>query len=82
MEVRIIRGEGQIGGNIVEVSTLQTRIILDVGKELTEGDSPATPPVKGLFEKAEYDAVLISHYHSDHEGLAAFIHKDIPNLYG
>ncbi len=38
------------------------------------------PRVKGLYrwEKPEFDAVLISHAHSDHFGLLKYIHPDIP----
>lgn len=38
------------------------------------------PKVKGLYrwEKPEFDAVLISHAHSDHFGLLKYTHPDIP----
>ena len=38
------------------------------------------PKVKGLYywEKPEFDAVLISHAHSDHFGLLKYVHPDIP----
>ena len=38
MRITIHRGENQIGGNIVEIATETTNIILDVGCELNEGD--------------------------------------------
>lgn len=38
------------------------------------------PKVKGLYrrENPEFDAVLISHAHSDHFGMLKYIHPDIP----
>ncbi|HML37064.1 MAG TPA: MBL fold metallo-hydrolase [Bacillota bacterium] len=37
-------------------------------------------PVQGLYrwDKPDFDAVLISHAHSDHFGMLRFIHPDIP----
>ena len=34
MNVNIIRGKNQIGGNIIEISTAKTKILLDAGLEL------------------------------------------------
>ena len=63
MYIRTIRGQNQIGGNIIEVRSKNTKIILDIGKELEE-KIIEVPLVKGLFKgKADYDAVLITHYH-------------------
>lgn len=33
MYIRIIRGQNQIGGNIIEIRSKNTKIILDTGKE-------------------------------------------------
>lgn len=81
MNIIIHRGSNQIGGNIVEISTETTRILLDVGKEL-DGDGDDLPEVEGLFENAAFDAVFISHYHKDHVGLAYGTDKDIPIYIG
>ena len=70
MEVNVIRGKNQIGGSIIEIKTAKTRIILDVGLELDSDDNTPAPNIPGLFEYKGYDAVFISHYHSDHMGLA------------
>ena len=81
MKTIIHRGKNQIGGNIIEISTDTTKILLDVGLELDDS-APSLPDVPGLFDCAGYDAVFISHYHGDHIGLAYYAHKDIPIYMG
>lgn len=81
MDVKLHRGKNQIGGNIVEISTGKTKIILVVGCELDE-DFPKPPKIDSLFKFAGYDAVFVSHYHLDHMGLAGSIHSDIPVYIG
>ena len=81
MEINIIRGQNQIGGSIIEVSSKNTKIILDVGSNLDDKEI-VVPEIEGLFKgEAKYDGVLISHYHSDHEGLATRFFL-ISNIYG
>ena len=78
MNIRIIRGQDQIGGSIIEVSSAKARIVLDVGAELDEAE-PAAPPVEGFFSGTPaYDGVFITHYHGDHMGLADRILPGIP----
>ena len=77
MEINIIRGQNQIGGSIIEISSKSTKIILDIGNNL-EDKEIGVPEIDGLFKgKAKYDGVLISHYHSDHVGLATRILPEI-----
>lgn len=82
MEAKIIRGENQIGGNIIEIATENTKIILDVGLELDDEKNSKLPNMPGLFEYVGYDAVLISHYHGDHVGLAYSLAIGIPLYIG
>ena len=82
MKIDILRGENQIGGNIIEIATENTKIILDVGLELDDEKNKELPDIKGLFDYKGYDAVFISHYHGDHLGLAYSICKDIPIYLG
>ena len=82
MKIHIRRGQNQIGGNIVEISTQKTKILLDVGLELDDEKNKVLPDIPGLFDYKGYDAVFISHYHGDHLGLAYQIHKDIPLYMG
>lgn len=81
MRVNVIRGQNQIGGNIIEVATNKTRILLDVGIELDD-ENVQFPDVEGLFSNAAFDAVFISHYHGDHLGLAYYIDNRIPLYMG
>lgn len=83
MKIHIHRGQNQIGGSIIEISTEATKIIFDVGINLDEDTTINVPEIKGLFYGVkEYDAVFISHYHSDHFGLLDYIVPDIPIYIG
>lgn len=82
MEIKVHRGKNQIGGNIIEISTVNTKVLLDIGLDLNEEKNKDLPPIDGLFNSSGYDAVFISHYHGDHLGLAYFINKDIPLYIG
>lgn len=77
MEINIIRGQNQIGGSIIEISSKSTKIILDIGSNLDDKEI-VVPEIEGLFKgEAKYDGALISHYHSDHVGLATRILPEI-----
>lgn len=79
MKVYIHRGQNQIGGSIIEISTKSTSIILDVGITLNEGNTVTVPKIDGLFcGEKKYDAVFVSHYHSDHIGLLEYLVDGIP----
>lgn len=82
MEIKIHRGQNQIGGNIIELSTQNTKILFDAGIELDDEKNKDLPDIKGLFDSKGYDAVFVSHYHGDHLGLVYNIHKDIPVYMG
>jgi ribonuclease J len=88
MKLIIHRGTHQIGGSCIEVSSGNTRLILDAGSPLDADPevmktSPERyrPAVKGLFAGSEpplVDAVLLSHSHPDHSRFLSDIHLDIP----
>ena len=75
MKVKIIKGTNRIGGCVTEVSTDNTKIIIDFGKDLDiESDFELEGLTKG---KSMYDAVFITHSHIDHIGLIDKINDDI-----
>lgn len=84
LRINIIRGQNQIGGSVIEVSTDSTRVIIDAGANLDDGKLRANvPKVPGLFSgEAAYDAVFVSHYHSDHMGLLKYVVSGIPIYMG
>ena len=79
--IKIHRGQNQIGGNIIEIASRNTRILLDVGLELGQ-ETAILPDIEGLFDTPAFDAVFVSHYHGDHLGLAYYIDRDIPLYIG
>ena len=77
MTVRIIKGTKQIGGCITEISTEKSKIIIDFGNDLD--DNSNSFELEGLtYGRSCYDAIFITHSHSDHIGLINKINKDIP----
>lgn len=83
MNIKIHRGQNQIGGSIIEVSSDIARVILDVGVELDENKEIKVPQIKGLFcGNPDCDAVFVSHYHSDHIGLVDYLLPKIPVYMG
>ena len=87
MKVRIHRGAQEIGGTCIEIEEHGQRIVLDVGLPLNAGEidniESLLPHVKGFREKDDsLLAVIISHPHQDHFGLAKFIRPELPIAIG
>lgn len=80
MQARIHRGTKEVGGSCIELEASGERIVLDLGRPLwaTRDEVVPLPPVPGL---AAHDpalhAVVISHPHPDHYGLATGIHAPL-----
>jgi ribonuclease J len=74
--VCVHRGTQQIGGTCIELSCNGCRILLDLGLPLDSGDTdPRTllPDISGLREAdPSLLALVISHGHADHWGLAPY----------
>ena len=83
MKIKIHRGQNQIGGSIIEISSNQSRVFLDIGIDLDEDKEGQVPQIEGLFcGEKNCDAVIISHYHSDHIGLVDYLLPSVPVYIG
>ena len=86
MQIHIHRGIDQIGGCITEIATEKTRILIDLGQNLPDGNGI----VQDNFANTEaiekitkgIDAVFYTHYHGDHLGLFSFVPKQINQYIG
>lgn len=86
MYIKIHRGTSQIGGNLIEIGTAQTKILFDAGTNLPSLDGKETKDqieIEGLtYGKPAFDWVFISHHHNDHCGLIERIIPGIPIFSG
>lgn len=86
MNVIVHRGTGQIGGNLVEISTERTRLLFDAGADLPPLDESQTKDdfeLEGLtYGTPAFDVVFLSHHHNDHCGLIGRILPGIPVFAG
>ena len=88
MKITIHRGLNQIGGCITEIQSLSgTKILIDFGHNLPNGNDVA----EDVYECPENvdellkgcSAVFYTHYHGDHLGFAAEVHKrGVPQYMG
>lgn len=68
---------------VSSLSAGETKIVFDVGINLYENDNIKIPEIDDSFCcRKKYDAVFVSHYHSDHIGLLDYILNDIPIYIG
>lgn len=81
MKLCIHRGTHQIGGIAAEISTASTRILIDMGDELSLDPNFVSAPlnIPGVTDRNGHcDAVLFTHYHGDHTGQMLRIRPEIP----
>lgn len=81
MKLCIHRGTHQIGGITAEIATETTRILIDMGDELSLDSGFVSAPlhIPGVTDaNGRCDAVLFTHYHGDHTGQMLRIRPDIP----
>ena len=81
LNVTVLRGSNQIGGNLIQVSCGGTRILLDAGGTL-DGDDSIPPQAAWLTEPGGCDAILLTHTHPDHAALVSRAAPDIPVYVG
>ena len=84
MRVCIHRGTQEVGGTCIEIACSGKRIVLDTGLPLNAEDSEQSlPRVPGFREQDEsLLAVIISHPHLDHYGLAKYLRPGIQMIMG
>lgn len=85
MKLCIHRGTHQIGGIAAEISTASTRILIDMGDELSLDPNFVSAPlnIPGVTDgNGHCDAVLFTHYHGDHTGQMLRIRPEIPIYVG
>lgn len=82
MNIIIHRGANQIGGCITEISTSQSKIIIDLGSNLPGCTQPdfTDDQIRSIVEGA--DAILYTHFHGDHVGFCAVVPEEIPQYIG
>ena len=85
MKIIIHRGTHQIGGISTEISTENSRIIIDMGDELSLDPNYVQSPlnIDGVTNDNGFcNAVLFTHYHGDHIGQMTHIKENIPMYSG
>lgn len=85
MQIVIHRGTHQIGGVATEIATEKTRIIIDMGDELSTDESFAPSPlsIPGVTDSnGSCNAILCTHYHGDHIGQLKNVRDSIPVYMG
>lgn len=86
MKITIHRGIDQIGGCITEITTEKSRIFIDLGQNLPDGEGIVRDELsnKESIEKLtkDVDAIFYTHYHGDHLGLFHLVPDKINQYIG
>ncbi|TWV12917.1 MBL fold metallo-hydrolase [Bacteroidaceae bacterium HV4-6-C5C] len=86
MKIVIHRGINQIGGCITEIATDNTRILIDLGQNLPDGEGTVNDNLASREAIGEItqgiDAIFYTHYHGDHLGLFHYVPDNVPQYIG
>lgn len=86
MKIKIHRGIDQIGGCITEIATDKTRILIDLGQNLPDGEGVIQDDFANLESigkiTKDVDAIFYTHYHGDHLGLFYLVPDSITQYIG
>lgn len=84
MRVRIHRGTREIGGTCIELAAKGARLLLDLGLPLDGDPDDITrhPTIEGLDGGGDLLALVLSHGHVDHWGLAHLAGPTLPVALG
>ncbi|MDD7456881.1 MAG: hypothetical protein PUK83_00385 [Clostridia bacterium] len=67
LQYNILRGRENIGENLIEIISGKTKILIELGKALTDDNSLSS--LEQTVIATIYDAVIVSHYHANHAGI-------------
>ena len=86
MNLKFYKDANRIGGGITEIISHGSRIILDFGSDLPNGDDATPEPIPRIdgvtYGKPDCDGIFITHYHGDHNGLLQYVLPEIPVFMG
>lgn len=86
MQITIHRGIDQIGGCITEIRTAKSKVLIDLGHNLPQGDEPTEDKMDNPATIATLcegcDAIFYTHYHGDHIDLFRHVPESVPQYIG
>lgn len=82
MKVIVHRGGQQVGGTIIEISTDNCKVFLDLGSSLYGSKSCEFSRSKVRQLTRDADAIFYSHSHTDHMGLFHLVPENVPQYIG
>lgn len=86
MKITIHRGINQIGGCITEIATKKSRVLIDLGQNLPDGEGVVQDDFANLDSiktlTKDIDAIFYTHYHGDHLGLFHLVPEKINQYIG